>query len=67
MGIMEAVREQILDKGIKQGVKKGIEQGIEKGLHAEALETAREMKKDGEPIAKILKYTKLTSQEIEAL
>ncbi len=56
-----------MEKGMAEGLEQGLAQGLEKGRHEEALETAREMKKDGEPIAKIVKYTKLTIQEIEAL
>ncbi len=43
------------------------EKGIEQGRYEETLEIAREMKKDGEPIVKISKYTKLTIQEINEL
>jgi predicted transposase/invertase (TIGR01784 family) len=55
MGIMEAVREQILDEGIEQGIGKGIAQ------------IAIEMKKDLFPIEQISKLTKLSLEEIEAL
>ena len=55
MGIMEAVREQILDEG------------IEKGRHKEALEIASEMKKDQFSIEIIVKLTKLSIEEIEAI
>jgi predicted transposase/invertase (TIGR01784 family) len=41
--------------------------GRVEGKHENAIEMALEMKKDGEPISKIIKYTKLTIEEIEAL
>ncbi len=63
MGIIEALK--ILDR--EEGIEIGIEKGIEKGRHEEALEIAREMKKDQFPVDKIIKITKLTIQEIEAL
>ncbi|WP_316814249.1 hypothetical protein [Pedobacter heparinus] len=54
-------------KGIEQGIEKGIEKGEAIGRHEEALEIAREMKKDGLPFEQIMKFTKLTIPEIEAL
>lgn len=42
-------------------------EGKLEGRHEEALEIAREMKKDQFPIEKIMKLTKLTFQEIEKL
>ena len=59
MGIMEAVREQILDEGI--------EKGIEKGRHEEALEIARNFKNMGIAIEDIAKGTGLTNEEIKFL
>ncbi|WP_316838301.1 hypothetical protein [Pedobacter nutrimenti] len=38
-----------------------------KGEHKKALEMGQEMKINGEPISKIVQYTKLSIQEIEAL
>jgi len=50
------------------------EKGIEKGraeeqqkAHLEKLESAKEMLIDGEPISKIIKYFKLTNEEIEQI
>lgn len=51
-------------KGHKEGLEKGEKIGIEKGEKRKAIETALEMKADNEPIAKIMKYTKLTEEEI---
>ena len=47
--------------------EKAEERGIEKGRHEEALDIAREMKKDGVPSAQIAKFTKLSIEEIEKL
>lgn len=47
--------------------KEGIAEGEAKGRHDEAVEIAREMKKDKFPVETIAKLTKLTIQEIEAL
>ena len=54
-------------KGHKEGLEKGEKIGIEKGEKRKAIETALEMKADNEPIAKIMKYTKLTEEEINQL
>ncbi|MNL06430.1 hypothetical protein D3C87_1270650 [compost metagenome] len=47
--------------------REGIAEGEAKGRHEEALEIAREMKKDKFPIEQIAKLTKLSIKEIEAL
>lgn len=44
-----------------------IEKGEIRGKHEEALEIAREMKANNEPFDKIVKYTKLSIEEIEGL
>ena len=54
-------------KGHKEGFEKGEKIGIEKGEKRKAIETALEMKADNEPVAKIMKYTKLTEEEINQL
>jgi len=41
--------------------------GMEKGEYKKALDIAREMKKDGLPLAQISKFTKLSVEEIEKL
>jgi predicted transposase/invertase (TIGR01784 family) len=43
------------------------EKGIEKGRHEEALDIALKMKEDGIPAAQIVKFTKLSIEEIEKL
>ena len=48
------------EEGIKEGLKKGIEEGEAK----KSRETAIEMLKDGEPLTKIMKYSKLDKEAI---
>lgn len=55
--------KNVLDYAVSTAEAKG----IEKGKHDEAPVIAREMKKDGLPIAQISKFTKLTIEEIEKL
>ena len=40
---------------------------VKKGREEKAIEMAREMKAENEPIEKIMKYTKLTEEQINAL
>lgn len=44
-----------------------LEEGREEGLEAKAIEVAKEMLKDNEPIEKIMKYTKLSKEEIHKI
>ena len=44
-----------------------LEEGIEEGKMQERLELAKEMLKDNEPIEKIMKYTKLSKEEIHKI
>jgi predicted transposase/invertase (TIGR01784 family) len=43
------------------------QEGMEKGEYKKAMDIAREMKKDGLPLAQISKFTKLSIKEIENL
>jgi predicted transposase/invertase (TIGR01784 family) len=52
-----------LEKGEKVGLEKGEKIGFDKGIR----EMAKTMKKEGEPIEKISRYTGLSKQEIEKL
>lgn len=54
-------------KGIQEGIREGIQEGILEGKHKQALEIALEMKKDGLSMEKIIKFTKLSVEEIEKL
>ena len=53
--------------GHLEGEKKGIEKGIKSGREKGRIETARIMKQAGEPMEKIVEYTRLTSEEVEGL
>ena len=60
--------EQVyIDEGIELGIEKGIEKGIPQGEIIKARKIAKEMKDAREPIEKIVKYTKLSIEEIEKL
>jgi DNA repair protein RadC len=66
----EAVRiaaQENLKKGLKEGEIKGIEKGKKEGISKRNIEIAKGMKKDNEPIEKIMKYTGLTKKEIEKI
>jgi len=54
-------------RDIKNVVDTSREEGKEEGKEEERNEIAREMKNNGEPIEKIMKYTNLTKKEIENL
>ena len=43
------------------------QQGIQKGASGRNIEIARAMIADGEPVEKIMRYTDLTSEEIQGL
>ncbi|MBI6874912.1 hypothetical protein I6U51_19770 [Clostridium aciditolerans] len=64
----EEVREMVKSfydpKVEERGIEKGIERGKIQGKIEEKIETATEMIKDGEPIEKIKKYTKLDENKI---
>jgi len=55
------------EEGIIEGIEKGIEQGIEQGVDKRNIEIAFQMKKNNEPLEKIIRYTNLTKQQIEDL
>jgi len=51
----------------EEGIKIGVKQGVEEGGKKKAMEMAEVMKKEGEPVEKISKYTGLSKEEIEKL
>ncbi len=57
-------REKAVVGAKRKGKKDGIEEGTKKGIKEGKIEIAREMKKDNEPIEKIVRYTGLTRVEI---
>jgi len=54
-------------RDIKNVVDTSREEGLKEGFEKRNFEIAKEMKNDGEPIEKIIKYTNLTKKEIESL
>ncbi|MEM1003054.1 MAG: Rpn family recombination-promoting nuclease/putative transposase, partial [Bacteroidota bacterium] len=62
----EGLLEGLLE-GFEQGFEQGVEQGIEQGVDKRNLEIAIQMKKDGESLERIIKYTGLTKAQIERL
>ena len=55
-------REQ---KGIEEGIILGMQQGKKEGIQEGIKTTAKAMIIEGESIDKIMKYTKLTMEQIE--
>jgi len=64
---MEKGIEVGMEKGIEVGMEKGIEVGMEKGIEKEKENFAKLMKMENEPIDKIVKFTGLSKEKIEAL
>ncbi len=56
-----------LEYALEEGKRIGLDEGREKGKISKAREMAKTMKKEGEPIEKILKYTGLSKEGIEDL
>jgi hypothetical protein len=63
----EEGREIGREIGREEGRKLGREEGREKGLKDKAVETARMMKENREPVEKIILYTGLSADEIQEL
>jgi DNA repair protein RadC len=59
--------ERIEKRGEKKGVKKGVEIGKQIGETKKAIEMAKIMKNDGRTIEEIMRYTKLSKEQIEKL
>lgn len=62
--IMTSNISKTIKKTLEKTREEGREEGIEKGMEKERIEIAIEMLKDGEPIGKISKYSKLSEIEI---
>lgn len=54
-------------RDIKNVVDTSREEGILEGIDKRNLEIAIQMKKDGEPLEKIIRYTKLSKDQIDKL
>jgi predicted transposase/invertase (TIGR01784 family) len=71
MGIEELLLDRAERKGEKKGERKGEKKGEirgrSEGEKAKAIAIAREMKKEGMPVAQIEKFTGLSAGEIEKL
>ena len=55
------------EEGREEGRKEGREKGREEGRKEEVIEMARNMKRHQEPVAKIVRYTGLSIEEVESL
>ena len=64
---IKAKSEKAKKQGEKRGEERGRKEGEQKGKKDKAIEMAKVMKKNGEPIEKIIEYTKLTKAEINQL
>lgn len=62
-----AVTETAEKKGIAKGEAIGMQKGRAEGRAEEKLEIAKQMKSDGMPVDMIVKYTGLTTDEIDSL
>jgi predicted transposase/invertase (TIGR01784 family) len=56
-----------IEYALEEGKKIGIDEGEKVGYDKKAREMAKTMKKEGEPIEKISRYTNLSKEEIEKL
>jgi len=54
-------------KGMEKGMEKGRMEGLEKGLEKGKIEVARAMLADGEPEAKILRYARITPEQLRKI
>jgi predicted transposase/invertase (TIGR01784 family) len=51
--------------GLARGLEQGIEQGIEQGEYKKAMETARKMLRENDPIDKIIRITGLSPDDLK--
>ena len=63
----EEGRKEGREQGREEGREEGRAEGRAEGEHSKALDFARSMKADGEPVEKIARYTGLTPEEIEEI
>ena len=62
--VMGEFEKYFREEGRKAGVEEGLAQGLAEGEAKKSRETAIEMLKDGEPLTKIMKYSKLDKEVI---
>ena len=63
----EKIRKEAVKAASQKGIEKGTKAGIREGVKQGKEEMAKTMKKENEPIEKIMKYTGLSKSEIEKL
>ena len=63
----EEDQEKIFNSRMKESERKGLERGLKKGIQQEKIEIAKNLKKDGIDINKIIEYTSLSKEEVEKL
>lgn len=63
----EELMRTIADSYIEEGINKGIVIGKDEGRDERDIEIAKEMLTDNEPIGKIVKYTKLSIEQIKKI
>ncbi len=64
---LKNVVDSSYEEGKAEGKAEGIAEGIAEGKEERNIEIARQMKLDGEPLEKIMRYTGLSVQEIEKI
>jgi predicted transposase/invertase (TIGR01784 family) len=57
----------VIETAKHEGREQGREEGLQQGRQEERLEIAREMKKEGDPIEKIVRITGLSEEQIQNL
>ena len=55
------------ERGMQKGIEIGREKGMEKGMEKGRLDVARAMMMDGESVERIMRFTGLSREEVEAL
>ncbi len=64
---IRAGRKEGLKTGREEGIKEGIKTGKEEGVKDGKIEIAKEMLLNNEPLEKIIRFTKLTIEDIEKI
>ena len=59
--------KNVVDTSRQEGLEEGYEQGIEQGIEQGKITIAKAMKASGESVEKIMLYTQLSKEQIEAL
>lgn len=59
--------KNVVDTSFEDGKAEGLEEGFEKGIEQGKIDIARQMKTEGEPLEKIIRFTGLSAADIEKL